>query len=190
MRDTATRTIDGLQYSCTMMPAMRSLGVLRRLMAILGTTLARGLAGALGRIGDVDWSDWPAVMAAIKRSGVRWPDLLESVANTLFANLEHSDVEAVVRDLMDGMMVNRLAESGDGGRLTPDVLDDHFRGRVLHMIRVAQFSIEANYADFFDALNSLGGGSEGKAEATKGSGPSTSRGRSTSRARVPREVST
>jgi len=165
MRNAETRHIDGVKYTCRQMPATKGVRVFKQLVSISGTTLARAIAAGLSKAGGGTVTSLTELLVALKKSGVQWPELLETVSNTLLANLEHANVERILMDLMDGME----AKGGDGLSSTRPVggefFDEYFSGKLLHMLKVARFSIEVNFRDFFDALGSLTGEPEGQDEA-------------------------
>lgn len=145
--ETVEREIDGVVYKCGQLPAMRAVKLLNRLGRVLGPTLAK-LGAALpatgGKLSDLDLSrlDFAKVGDAV---------------SLLFEKLDDETLEKLLRELLSGVSF----EEPDGkiGPLFPDsrtlAFDQHFKGRILSVGRVAAFAFEVNFGGFSDALAAL-----------------------------------
>lgn len=136
------RTIDGVGYTCTQMPAMRAVRVSARLIKYLGEPAVRMLAGA---------TQWKA--------GTTVRDIMMSMAD-ICPNVEEDLFTQSIGDLFDGCLT---ADNIVGQKVAGDVwehFDLHFAGRMMHLFEVVRFGMEVNFHDFFAAISStLGEGS-------------------------------
>jgi len=134
------RTIDGVGYTCTQMPGMRSVRVSARLIKYLGEPVVRMLAGA---------TQWKA--------GTTAADIMMSLAD-ICPNVEEDMVVMSIGDLFKGCLT---ADNIVGQEVAGDVwehFDMHFAGRMMHLYKVVRFAMEVNFHDFFDVFPSMTGG--------------------------------
>lgn len=128
------REIDGIRYTISQMPATLSVKVFARLCRLLGEPVVRLIAGAVDSKEQLT-----AEQFAIVISGV-------------FHMLDEDQAAETIKDLLRGAKCNRLAgfDTGADAEIS-GAFDSHFSGRILHLLKVAQFAIETNYHDFFAA---------------------------------------
>lgn len=135
-----TRSIGGVDFTCTPMPAMRSLEVLRRLGEALGPAFAE-----LGK----------AVKGARPGASLLEADIDLGAVGAAFAQIFVSLREAqLVSVTRDGLLLGTTAMV-DGRRvelMTPAGFDLVFTGDLGLLFRVLAFSAEVQYGDFSAAL--------------------------------------
>jgi hypothetical protein len=125
---TVQHRIDGLMYTSTKIPAQRGLDLLPRVGAILGPALSRALAVGVS------------------------VELTPALITVLSDRAANGGLIPIVRDLLFAVKCDRLAgEIGRAGDVLP-VMDEHFAGEYLHLLKVCIFSLAHNFRGF-----SLGG---------------------------------
>jgi hypothetical protein len=131
MRETEFKEIDGVKYSCDMMPATKAQATLIRLVETLGrpvvVALAKGASG--GNFGDAELDDLAQVGTSI-----------------LFERLTPENADRIIKDAFHGVRAEGVGEVAQD-----KIFDGHFKGRLMHMYRVFGWAVEVNYRDFFDA---------------------------------------
>ncbi len=144
---TEKRTIGGLEYSTTQLPAMKALA--------LSTRIGRAVGPALAAASGVDMgADVAALAPAITR---------------LFASLDGAEAQALTKEILQGTTVvfeGKHVHLGDTA-----AIDHVFTGRLGELFTVVKFALEVNFTDFFDALTSAASAKLGAgASATKANG--------------------
>ena len=133
MRDLDVRNIDGTNYSTSPLPATKSLAVLTRLTKMVGETLLVIASRGAAALDDID------------------EDVIAFTVRQLVERLDEREVDQTVRDLLAGMRCAGVEKD------VVQVFDAHFAGRLMHLFKVLQYSLEVNYSDFFDAVQSQSG---------------------------------
>ncbi len=129
-RRSETRTIDGIEFTVTQMPAMRSQRVFQRLASAIGPAIAAALRDAPA--GD-----------AILEGDVRIGDAVKQ----LFDRLTIPELEAIEKELLETATV---VQDGQTARVLA-IADELLAGRLSTLFKLVAFAIEVNYRDFFDA---------------------------------------
>lgn len=137
MRTIQDRTIDGLTYSVSQLPASRGLEMFGKLAGLLG----------------------PAALEALAKGASFDKDLqtLAPAAVMLFARLQPGDLTAIAKELLGPATVDNTPLEKQ--------FEVHFQGRILHLFKVLVFAIEVNFGDFFDVLGAFGGKSKAPASS-------------------------
>jgi hypothetical protein len=138
------RTIDGVGYTCTQMPAMTAVRVMTRLAKMIGEPVVRLVA------------DMFAEDKGEKKMTVKLPSLKKIMLSVseLFIGLDEDIVQLTIEDMFRGkglLTCDNIAEQGIAGDVF-DQFDIHFAGRMGHLLKVIQFGMEVNFRDFFDVL--------------------------------------
>ena len=126
---TQEKTIDGLRFAVTQLPAMKAFRTLNRIGRALGPALAKGLGALKGKLGD----------ASVEALG--------GAATELFARLSDDELEALTRELLTFCTV-------DGKPLMPQ-FDLVMQGRMGTLLKLLRFAFEVNYGDFFAGARGL-----------------------------------
>lgn len=141
---TETRVIDGLEVTTTQLPAMRA-----------GPLYAR-LGGANAPVPLLATLD-PASVGGVQM---------------LFSGLPPDDVGPLVREILASTHV--IHE----GKVTPLLADDPinrvFSGRFKLLLAVCWFSLQVQFADFFEAASAMASDSPSEPEPAEAASPSTS----------------
>jgi hypothetical protein len=87
-------------------------------------------------------------------------DALQFALQTMVERLGEDTVEHTIKELLSTMRVAGTEQTVD------QIFDAHFQGRIMHLFRVVQYAMEANYRDFFDALRSRNIGKAGPGAAS------------------------
>lgn len=131
MRESKYKEIDGIDYECRMMPATKGQQTLIRLLEVIGrpalVTIATG------------FDDQDVGIEKIADVG----SLL------LTSALTPATSDEIIMTLLDGV------RCADGDLNDRKVFDEHFAGKIKTLYSVAVWSIQVNYADFFDAARSI-----------------------------------
>lgn len=146
MRKTSTKSIDGHKYEVGHWDIDKQLGVMTRLIKLLGEPLARTLMGAVSEANKSEKN-------AGKKVGMK--DLLDmdlskhlnEAVSALIMRLNEDEVKQLLRDVTTDLLCDNK----------PVVYDTHFMGRIGHLLKVAVFCIRHQYSDFLDVLPGLGG---------------------------------
>ena len=158
---TQERTIDGLRFSVTQLPAMRSVLMLNRLNRLFGPAFLRSLAGA--NIGSVLSGGGAAALKEL---------LIEGLADSLQAlteRLSDKELEDLTRTLLETATVE--------GRMLMPEFDLTMQGRVGTVFKLIAFAVEVNYRGFFSGLLAnvarpkTASGSAGSAPGSTRAGP-------------------
>lgn len=143
MRELEKKEIDGVKYACQMMPATVANTTLKRLLELTAAPTLVLASGAWsqdkGKVPTPNHGIAPADLA----------DLTEKAVTLLFDRIPGEELNNLCRDVFNGLTCNEVGKVDEN-------IDDHFRGRLLHMYKVFVWCIEVNYRDFFDAGRSLG----------------------------------
>lgn len=125
---TEKKTIDGLEFTTTQLPAMKALALGTRLGRALGPALAK----ASGLAGSQDVAELAPAVAA------------------LFSQLDGPEAQALTREIFVATQVEFE------GKLIPlattEMIDHVFTGRLGALLSTLRFVLEVNFADFFTAL--------------------------------------
>lgn len=130
MLRTDKRTIDGLDFTTTQLPAMVALGLVPRLGRVVAPTISR-----------------LSTMAGADDVG---PALAE-----LFASLDASEAQSLARDLLRATTV-----VVDGRQLPLDrdeMINAAFGGKLATMMKALWFVVQTNFADFLKAASVASG---------------------------------
>ena len=128
------KTIGTDRYIAAPLPASKALRLLTRITKTVGNTVIT--IAAKGRAGLDDISEE------------------ENLSPMLFAvrmmldRLEEAEVELTILELLSTVHVAGSDKTVD------KIFDEHFKGRMWHLLQVVQYAMETNYKDFFDALRS------------------------------------
>jgi hypothetical protein len=144
MQATQTKTIDGIKFEVTQLPAMRALKVLHRLGKVVSPALSKAITGLGGGAGaqELDLSQ------------------LGPALESFFASCEVSDMEYFVHELLH-------PASADGVPLER-TLDVKLQGKVWTLLKALVFAVEVNFGNFSEALP----GAVAKLQAAKAGTPS------------------
>lgn len=129
---TQTKDIDGLSFSVTKLPPMKSLRMLNRLRRCVGPALGKMLGAVGGKgLGDMD----------VSRIG----EALEAL------NLPDQELEDITRELLAATFVT---VDGKTGQLLPQ-MDMVLLGKVGTLMKVLGFALVVNYGSFWQDLRAL-----------------------------------
>jgi len=138
----AYTTIDGVDYTCEMMPALQANTVLLTLIDIVGRPALVVASEAFDEMENR--GDGTVLVGGLVRLGVE----------QVFARLTPQQGSQVLLTMMNGTRFRGCAVHDD---LSIDkVFDKHFRGRLLSAYKVWAWALKVNYRDFFDAARSNG----------------------------------
>lgn len=126
--ETKEKTIDGKRITVVQLPARRALKLQAKLVKLFGSSLAALLSGSKG---SIDANLTPAV--------------LSGAVEKLAANLEENDFLRLVLEILQSTRVDNQEAGAES------TFDQLFAGSFLFMYKVVGFTLEVNYADFFDA---------------------------------------
>ncbi len=134
MRESEHKNIDGVDYTCEMMPGTLAQKTLVELTLLLGRPLLVSLAKGFTGEGEVEIDE-----------------LADAATLLLSERLNAESSDRLIKATLQG-----VTTSGAGYVAATDAaFDTHFRGRILHLYKVFAWSLEVNYRDFFDgALSS------------------------------------
>lgn len=132
MRDEQFREIDGVKYTCTMMPATKAHKVLIELVATIGRPALVAIATGFGSKID---------------SGIE--EVVDVATALLTEKLTPDTSLHLLRTMLDG-----VAAEGVGSFAKDAVFDEHFRGKIMHLYRLVAWAISVNYSDFFAGARS------------------------------------
>ena len=135
MRDESTRVIDGTSYQYTQLDTTSSLLQLTELRDAFGESLGH-------LIGFAKIPSGGSILDADLNSSA----LAEAMAAFSKAMPGPKFVEFMQRAIKNARL--------DGGAMI--VFNDHFRGRLMHLFKVAMFCLESEYADFLDGKGLIG----------------------------------
>jgi len=127
MVETKTRSIDGLNFGVTQLPAMRGLRLFNRLGRVLAPAVARA--------------------AASQTDGEVQLEGLAGALDLLFAKLSDDELEGITRELLWNATVE--------GRPLLQELDATLGGKVGTLLKLVGFAVEVNYGGFFAVLRGL-----------------------------------
>jgi len=131
MREAQTREIDGIPFTVQQLPAMRAAKLSHRLGSVVGPAIAKIAAGAAKD--ELDLSQ------------------LGDAVQILFDRLPEKEFEALIKELLETAQVTI---NGQTAPLMP-AFDAVFTGKISTLFKVLKFSLEVNFADFFDAAAPL-----------------------------------
>lgn len=127
MVETKTRSIDGMTFGVTQLPAIRGLRLFNRLGRVLAPALARAAGSQAG--GEVDLGG------------------LAGALDLLFSKLSDDELEGITRELLWNATVE--------GRPLLQEMDATLGGKVGTLLKLVGFAVEVNYGGFFAALRGL-----------------------------------
>ena len=138
MRKEVTKVIEGQEYTFYALPATQSWTTLTKISKLLCSTLGAGLdteitsVKSLKSLLDKDFN--PAKMLQAFSQRLDEDEVLE-IALLFFAQISHK---------------------GKGQLNSKEIVDVHFAGQVLHMMKVFSAALSIEYADFFADGQGLG----------------------------------
>lgn len=136
-----TKLIDGETYTAMLLDAESALDIFERVMRLIGPAAFEALAHLKDLPDDLTGEGDLAKLSA-----------MAPVAKVLFSGGQRGELSALVKDLCKPVVV-RAADGRES------VLDKtfavHFQGRTLASMKVALFSLQVNFADFFGGLGAL-----------------------------------
>ena len=145
MRTSDKRTIDGLEFTTTMLPARRASRLGARLLRLAGPVLKK-LGGI--KMGDDVGQLIPALFV-----------LFESVSDDELESLQAEILCGTsVKMSLPGEKKPRNVDMVDG-----DMIDLVFTGRLATMYKAMKFAVEVNFSDFFDVLRNAAAKRKGSA---------------------------
>lgn len=124
MREPVQKVIDGEQYTFCLLPPRQSIRLLTRILKIIGPALGGALSG----------SNVESIMDLDINPGV--------IVSQLCNRLDEGDVEYII-----DMLLSQVLCSGKGD--LSKVFDQHFAGRLPHLLKVVGSALEVQYGDFF-----------------------------------------
>jgi hypothetical protein len=137
MRTSDKSTIDGLEFTTSMLPARRA--------ARLGARLLRLSGPLLSKLDGVKMSDDVSVLA--------------SAMISLFQTVDDDELESLQAEILCGTSVKITLpgkkKPDNVDLLDGDMIDLVFTGRLATMYKAMKFAVEVNFADFFDMLRSV-----------------------------------
>jgi len=126
-KEVIERQIDEETYTFYQMGAIKSHNLLRKIGAIVAPVF-----GALGDIAD-------------EKKGILDADIdLKNILETLFERATEKEVENIILTLL-----SQVHHNGTGHLKNQAIIDEHFKGRIAHMYKVAYAAFEEEYSDFF-----------------------------------------
>lgn len=131
MIENNTRTIDGIVFVVTQLPAIKALHVFHRLGKVVSPSLAKASA---------------ALQPGAALEKVNLADL-GGALESFFSSCTPADLDYFVKELL-------YATTADGAPLL-QVLDVKLQGKVLTLLKLLVFAVEVNYADFFGPVRGL-----------------------------------
>ncbi len=131
MLKTENRTIDGLEFTTTQLPAMTAFGLIPRLGRVVAPTLTK--LTTMNGADDVG------------------PALAE-----LFSKLDPDEAQALTRDLLRATSVKINGKVVPLDR--DETINIAFGGRLTLLLKAVWFAVQVNFADFLEAA-SVGGSS-------------------------------
>lgn len=131
MREVAKEVIDGNTYEFYPMPVMKGVGVLTRLLKLLGAPLGQFISS----FGKLDGGFKEALNGKIDF------DALGTAIGELFERFDEATVQKTIQELLSDVKV-------DGKEL---VIEFHFHGRIGTLMKVVTRSLRVNFQDFFSA---------------------------------------
>lgn len=128
--ETKTRTIDGIDYRVTQLGAKQGRAIMVRLLQVVAPTLSKLSGANITKIEDIE---------------------LSQIGPALEALVAHAN-EEVLGELCSAFASRSSFRDGQNWPELDRHFDMHFGGAYLRMFKWLVFSIEVNYADFFDAF--------------------------------------
>lgn len=133
-RESVVKTIDGEEYTFHQLDPMTSTMILTKILKIAGTSV--GMA--------VD---------QVAKSGV--DNLMDAEVDAVIGKMDISSIVASLCDRLNEVevreiiiaMTSQVICKGKGE--ISKVFNEHFKGRILHLIKVVMAAMEVEYADFF-----------------------------------------
>lgn len=145
MRESQSKTIDGLTFTVGQLPAMRAVKLMHRLARAVGPAMLKSLAGAnVASVKDIANLD------------LNLGDAADGVA-MMFDKFTENDLEALIRELFETATV---VHNGNTVPLMP-VFDHVMQGRAGTVMKAVKFALEVNYQDFLGALLAQVAGAKG-----------------------------
>ncbi len=132
MRQLIKKTIDGEKYSFGCLPATTSLRILTKLSKMI----ASPIAGALGT----------GSLQEILERDLNIPLIVGMMAD----RMDEDEIIGIIKTLASQILHEPTGAIGE-------CFDTFFSGRVAHLIKVIQASLEAEYSDFFGGNGVLAG---------------------------------
>lgn len=138
MRKTSTSTIDGQKYEVGHWTVDKQIGIMTRLIKLLGEPLAMTFMGAMSG----GKKDVKSILETDMTKGIG------EAVRSLVLRLNEEEVKSLLREIAtDSIICDNK----------PFDYNTHFMGRIGHLLKVVMFSVRHQYADFLDVLPGLGG---------------------------------
>ena len=139
MRQPATTTINGVEYSCTQFDVKKSLRILTK----LGKRVGKPLAGLISNVDDSK----DLLSQDIKKINVA------GAVEGLFSDMEEDELYNLCQDVCSSVIAKQT-ENTIGGKLEGDNFNMHFKGGsgLLVLFKVCKWALEVNYGDFLSAV--------------------------------------
>jgi len=134
---TQETTIDGMEFSVTLLNGMDGILQLNRLIRILGPGVATAFKGGVEEGGSVDLSGIGQAVAMITSA------------------LTENELEITLKKFLYATSY-KDTERGGGGLLFPANFALAFQGRTSTAVKLLAFAIQANYGDFLGVLVAKG----------------------------------
>lgn len=138
-----TVKVDGYSYTLPLLGTIVGTRMLIKLINVSG----EGIVSYIATTDKIDWKDFLA-------ADIDMSVAVQAIA-TMVGAIDEREIESYLDTLLNGLRC-------DGADVN---VNDHFRGRYRHMLKVLWEVIRYNYGDFFDSSQSRLGPSERLAEA-------------------------
>ncbi len=140
-RKSESKGIDGIEFTVTQLPAMRSMKLMHKLARALGPAMAKA-AGAGTQLGQQDIASFG------------------EAAQAAFDRFSAEDLEALIKELFE---TATMTLDGNTVPIMP-VFNDALAGKPGTILKALQFALEVNYSDFLGGLLASVGALKGPAK--------------------------
>lgn len=144
MREQITRIINEQEYTFYALPATQSFSTLTKISKLLCSTLGAGL--------DTEISSVKSLKSLLDKD-FNLPKMLQTFSQRLD---EDEILEIALLFFAQISHCIKGSDKGSGQLNTPEIVDVHFGGQVLHMMKVFGTALSIEYADFFAEGQGLG----------------------------------
>lgn len=141
-RQPVEKCIDGENYRFMLMSPTTSLDMLTKLADVLGPTISR-------------------VFASFDRKQENTADIMNLNVNTailgdaialLCSRMHENKISEIIKVFTKNVISLGATGTKGSGQINDQVFDEHFQGRLLHLMKVFICCLEVQYADFLDAF--------------------------------------
>lgn len=146
MREPKQKEIDGITYKMYPLSPFKSSKILTRIIKVVGKPMGK-------LIGDSQKEGKESLLDADVN-----PELIGEALSALTENLEESQVERLMKDLLSSDLIT-FSKDGDDFKKLSNV-EGHIQKNdlgLLHLFKLVKFSLEVNYSDFLGGLVELKG---------------------------------